>query len=163
MNSPDARGLGADPLSDPSCPQPIAPGSPGGFSIKARICYLTDALLAVLACAVMGSGLIMEFVLGCRRGPGCARFGDFAEETVLWMDFETWATVHFYLAITLGLLAALHLALHWGLILSVVRRLIAGRPARFISALLFAALCVLLCPDSPAPLNPAGGQAYNAP
>jgi hypothetical protein len=73
-----------------------------------------------------------------------AKYGKDVDLSLFGMDRHEWGTIHLVIGITLLALLALHIMLHWKTILSLLRRLIPNCTLRFIVALLFSAVCVVL-------------------
>ncbi len=92
---------------------------------KNTLNYLIDAGTLLVMVAMIGSGLIMKFTLP----PGTGSRG-----YIIWgLGRHEWGTVHFWLAVALGVLLVLHVALHWSWICATTRRVVrrgAGGPGR---------------------------------
>lgn len=92
---------------------------------RATLNYLVDFLTLLLILGLICTGLILEFVLlpgtGGREG-GAA--------SVLWGETRHgWGDIHFYIAMGLGALLALHIALHWAWVCAVTRRIVGSGPS----------------------------------
>ena len=82
---------------------------------RAKQNFLVDTLAFVAFVLLTATGVLVRWVLP----PGSGRW------TTLWgMDRHEWGDVHFWVAVALLGVCALHLLLHWRWIVSVVR----GRP-----------------------------------
>lgn len=82
---------------------------------RATLNFLIDLVSLLAMFALIGTGLIMRFVLppGSRGGGGLA----------LWsMGRHDWGDVHFWIACGIGALLLVHVALHWSWVCSIVRR-----------------------------------------
>ena len=84
--------------------------------------YLIDLASLVVVLSMVGTGLVMRFVLppgtGGRYGGGGLR---------LWgLGRHDWGGVHFWLAVALGCLLIVHVALHWEWVWGTTRRLVQG-------------------------------------
>lgn len=79
-----------------------------------------DAVTLLAALAMATTGLVMRLVLppGSRGGSGMTLWG---------MDRHQWGDLHWWLAIAIGVLVVVHLALHWSWVCAAVGRLLTGR------------------------------------
>lgn len=74
--------------------------------------FAIDTLTFLVMLAMVATGLLIRFVLP----PGSG------ERRSLWAGTRhEWGDVHFWLAVTLGALLLVHIALHWGWVCSVVQ------------------------------------------
>jgi hypothetical protein len=74
--------------------------------------FVVDSLTFLVMLALVTSGLLVRFVLP----PGSG------ERRSLWTyTRHDWGDVHFWLAVALGALVLIHVALHWGWVCSVVQ------------------------------------------
>jgi hypothetical protein len=90
---------------------------------RGKVNFLLDAAILLVALAMVQTGLLLRFVLppGSRGGAGLSLLG--------WNRHE-WGDFHFWLAVTLVSLVALHLVLHWDWVYRTVAartRRLAGR------------------------------------
>ncbi|RIK67650.1 MAG: hypothetical protein DCC65_05835 [Planctomycetota bacterium] len=86
---------------------------------RAGLNYLVDLLTFVAILALICTGLILEYVLVPGTG---GRGGGGGWE--LWRGTRhDWGDVHFYIAIGLATLLAVHVALHWAWVCALTRRL----------------------------------------
>ncbi len=79
--------------------------------------FVIDAVTLVVMLAMVGSGLVVRYVLppgsgGHGGGPGLAVWG---------LGRHGWGDVHFWLAVAIGVLVAVHVALHWRWICATTR------------------------------------------
>lgn len=85
---------------------------------------VVDSGILLVFVALMATGLLIEFVLppgaGGGRGGGRAALG---------LGRHDWGEVHFWLALGVIALSALHVGLHWAWVCGTVRRLLTGRSA----------------------------------
>jgi len=82
--------------------------------------FLVDAASALVVFGLVGTGLLMRFVLP--PGSGSRR--------VLWtMDRHDWGDVHFWLAVAGGVLLLVHVAFHWQWVCVTVLRICRVAPA----------------------------------
>ncbi|MGE0481714.1 MAG: nitrophenyl compound nitroreductase subunit ArsF family protein [Phycisphaerae bacterium] len=78
---------------------------------RSTLNFVIDAMTLLVMLAMVGTGLLIRFVLP----PGSG------ERRSLWeYTRHDWGDVHFWLALTLGALLLVHVALHWGWVCSVV-------------------------------------------
>lgn len=128
---------------------------------KANWNFLIDALSFVAFVLLVSTGVIMHYLLP----PGTGR------HLVLWgFDRHEWGAFHFWVAVALLVLLAVHLVLHWRWVVCMVRgREGGGSRLRFalavigLLALLGLAVAPLVSPAR-APAEPATGPAaYNGP
>jgi len=89
--------------------------------------FVLDGVSFLVMLAMIGTGLVMRFVLP----PGTGGRGRGEEPTkLLWgLGRHDWGDVHFWLAVVLLVLLAVHVALHWTWICNLVRRLVLRTPA----------------------------------
>lgn len=87
---------------------------------RSALNFVIDAVTFMAMLAMIATGLLIRFVLP----PGSG------ERRALW-DFtrHDWGDVHFWLAVGLGGLVVVHLALHWGWVCSFLTRWYAGADA----------------------------------
>jgi hypothetical protein len=110
---------------------------------KAKLNLVIDALLLLCTAAIVGIGLLMKYVLV----PGFKRieiYGRNVELYFLSLNRHEWGTVHLIVGYIFLALLVLHIILHWSLIVSIYRKLIPSRPARWIAAIIIAALTIVL-------------------
>ena len=80
--------------------------------------FVIDLVSAVVMLGLIGTGLIMRFVLPPGSGRG----------RLLWtMDRHGWGDVHFWMAVAAGVLMLVHVALHWQWVCTTVSRMIRPR------------------------------------
>lgn len=100
---------------------------------RPKINLIIDALMFLCIMAMAGIGLLIKFVLLPGKDTW-AVYGRKVELFLFGMDRHQWGTIHFIIAsVFLGLLA-LHIILHWGMVLSFYGRLIGNKVARRIVA-----------------------------
>lgn len=82
--------------------------------------FWTNVLNALLSLGMVGTGVVMKWVLppgsgGGREGMGMGHRGGRGAAPTLWdWTRHDWGDVHFWLAVALVAGVLLHLALHWG-------------------------------------------------
>lgn len=88
---------------------------------RSTLNFVVDAVTFIVMLAMIATGLLIRFVLP----PGSG------ERRSLW-DYtrHDWGDVHFWLAVALGGLVLIHLALHWSWVCSLVSRWCASAEAR---------------------------------
>lgn len=81
--------------------------------------YIVDTVALILMLAMIGTGLVMRYLLP----PGSGGRGG-GEGRSLWsLGRHDWGGLHYWLAIGLIALLLLHVALHWGWVYATTRRL----------------------------------------
>ena len=110
---------------------------------KAKLNLVIDGLLLLNLAAIAGIGLLVKYVLvpGFREWEIYGRNVDLR----LWgLDRHQWGAVHYYLGLALLALLVVHVVLHWGMIISILRKLIPNRIARRVVVAALVILAVLL-------------------
>ena len=110
---------------------------------KAKLKLVIDGLLLLNLAAIAGIGLLVKYVLvpGFREWEIYGRNVDLR----LWgLDRHEWGAVHYYLGLALLALLVVHVVLHWGIIISILRKLIPNRIARRVVGGTLVVLAVLL-------------------
>lgn len=101
--------------------------------------FITDLLTALVMLGILGTGLVIKFVLP--PGSGSRR-------AVWTLTRHDWGDVHFWLAVAAGVLLLIHIALHWQWVctmtLQVIRPKGARHPGRLMRNIAGAATLVLL-------------------
>jgi hypothetical protein len=110
---------------------------------KPRLNFIIDCLMFLFMAAILGLGLLMKYVLIPGRKT-FAVYGRRVELSWLGWDRHDWGDIHFYLALILLGLLALHIILHWSMIVALFRRLIAAPQTRTITFWIFLLACLLL-------------------
>ncbi len=110
---------------------------------KAKLNLVIDGLLFLNVAAIAGIGLLINYVLvpGFRQWEIYARNVDLR---FLGLERHEWGAVHYVLGVVFLALLVLHVVLHWGMIVSISRKLIPNRLARRIVAAILLVLAVLL-------------------
>jgi len=110
---------------------------------KAKLNLVIDGLLFLNVAAIAGIGLLINYVLvpGFRQWEIYARNVDLR---FLGLERHEWGAVHYVLGLVFLALLVLHVVLHWGMIVSISRKLIPNRLARRIVAAILLVLAVLL-------------------
>jgi len=109
---------------------------------KSKINFLIDALMFLCMMAIAGLGFLMKYILP----PGKERvlkYGN-VELSLFGMDRHEWGAIHLYLAVSLLALLALHIVLHWKMIVNLFQKLIARAAARRVITPSFVAVSLLL-------------------
>ena len=110
---------------------------------KSMFNLVLDGLMLLCLAAIAGIGLLMKFVLvaGYRRWE---IYDQNVSLSFFGMDRHQWGEIHFAIGIVFLALLVLHIILHWSMIVTIYRRLIPSRPARWIVALIFVCIVVFL-------------------
>jgi len=94
---------------------------------KNTLNFLVDVVTLLTMLSMIFTGLLLKFVLPPRRGTG--------PHQMLWgWDRHDWGGVHFWIAVTLGSLLLLHVALHWQWVCATVGQFFRRGEARTSSA-----------------------------
>jgi len=110
---------------------------------KARLNLLIDIVMTVLMAAIAGLGFLIHWVLI----PGKDRVAVYGRQVDLYwlgLDRHEWGDVHLVIGIALLALLVLHVALHWGLVVGIWRRMVTSGPVRVVLALTMLVLVVVL-------------------
>ncbi|MBN1510966.1 MAG: DUF4405 domain-containing protein [Phycisphaerae bacterium] len=93
---------------------------------RSSLNLLIDALATLVMLALIATGLVVRYTLPAGSG-GHGRGGGL----VLWgLDRHGWGDVHFWLAVAVGVLMVLHVALHWRWVCATIRHVLRrGEPA----------------------------------
>lgn len=114
---------------------------------KSKLNFIIDALMFLCMMAIIGLGFLMKFILipGKER---FAKYGRNVELLLLGMDRHEWGTIHLTLGFVLLGLLALHVILHWNVIIVLFSKLVDTKIERRIIAavFLFASLFFLIVP-----------------
>lgn len=103
---------------------------------KAKLNFVITVLMFLCMMAVTGIGFLMKFVLI----PGRERWLKYGKNVELYlfgMERHEWGTVHIIFGLVLLGLLALHIILHWKVILGIYRKLIPNQKARRIVTAVF--------------------------
>jgi len=110
---------------------------------KSKLNFLVDAVMFLCMMAIAGLGFLMKFILI----PGEERwikYGRNVELTLLDMNRHKWGTIHLTIAFVLLGVLALHIILHWKVIIGIYQKLITNQAARRIIAIVFIIVAALL-------------------
>jgi hypothetical protein len=110
---------------------------------RSKLNFVIDALMFLTLMAIAGLGFLMKYTLPPGREVTASQ-GRNLYLTWLGWDRHDWGEVHFYLAFTLLSLLAIHLILHWSLIVGLFARLIPDPQRRRRVALIFLLVGLLL-------------------
>lgn len=116
---------------------------------KSKINLVIDAIMFVVIMAVAGLGFLMKYVLL----PGYKINEIYGTDTELFfwgLDRHQWGTIHLWLALFLVFLLALHIILHWDMIVSIFKQMISVKATRYIIGISLGVIALFL---SLAPLN----------
>ncbi len=110
---------------------------------RARLNLLIDIVMTVLMAAIAGLGFLINWVLI----PGEERpavYGSRVDLHWLGLDRHAWGEVHLGLGIALVALLVLHVALHWGQVVGIWRRMVGSGAVRVALALALLVLVIAL-------------------
>lgn len=110
---------------------------------KSKLNLSIDIFMLVLMMPLAGIGFLMKYILvpGTRRNE---LYGSGVDLEFLGMDRHEWGQIHFLISIVLLVLLALHIILHWKVIVCVFRRMIPGKIMRIVLASLLAVLSLIM-------------------
>lgn len=110
---------------------------------RTKLNLAVDALLLLCIAAIAGIGLLMKYVLV----PGYQRWAIYGRNVnlFLWgLDRHQWGTIHFVTGLVFFALLVLHIILHWPTIVGIYRRLVPNLFTRWIAAVIFVCITILL-------------------
>ncbi|MBN1927881.1 MAG: DUF4405 domain-containing protein [Prolixibacteraceae bacterium] len=120
---------------------------------KSKLNLLIDAVMFVALALMAGLGFLIKWVLV----PGFVRnekYGSDVELGFLGLDRHEWGSVHLWVSISFLVLILLHIVLHWQMIDCIFRKMVSGKAARLVIAvvigllvLFFAVGPLLISPD----------------
>jgi len=110
---------------------------------KAKLNFIIDALMFLCMMAIAGLAFLMKFILipGKERS---AKYGRPVELSLFSWDRHEWGTIHLAIGLTLLGLLALHIILHWKIIIGLFQKLIGNQKTRWIIAPVFVILSLFL-------------------
>jgi Domain of unknown function (DUF4405) len=111
--------------------------------MKSKLNFIIDAIMFVLMGALAGIGLLIKYILL----PGSERWIKYGRNVDLsfWgIDRHQWANIHLIVAYILVGSLALHLILHWKMIVGLYRKIIANKALRWVCGLTFAFITLIL-------------------
>ncbi len=85
---------------------------------RSTVNFLLDAMLAAALLGMIGTGILLRYTLPAGSGRMTAVWG---------LTRHEWGDVHFWLALAAVGMVVVHLSLHWGWVVSMVRCGIAGQ------------------------------------
>ena len=110
---------------------------------KTNINLIIDALLLLSLGAITGIGLLIKFILVA----GYQRWEIYGRNVSLFLwglDRHQWGTIHSIIALVFIVLLALHIILHWSMIVGISRNMIPNRFVRWITTLILVVLTIIL-------------------
>jgi hypothetical protein len=110
---------------------------------RPRLNFIIDTIMFVLLAAIAGIGLLMNYILLPGR-EAWAVYGSRVELFWLGLDRHQWGDIHFYLALTMLAFLALHIYLHWSLVVGLFQRLVPVPKSRTIVFWIFIFVCLIL-------------------
>lgn len=89
--------------------------------------FLVDVITLLVMLGMVATGLVIRFVLPPGTGGRHIQGSGGGKQLWLWgLGRHDWGNLHFWLAVTLGIVLIIHVALHWMWICATVRRLLLG-------------------------------------
>ena len=110
---------------------------------KSKVNLVIDGLLLLCIAAISGIGILMKYVLV----PGYMRWEIYGQNVDLFfwgLDRHEWGTIHLITSLAFLCLCVLHIILHWQMIVRIYSKLIPNRIARWITALIFIIVTIIL-------------------
>ena len=107
---------------------------------KVMMNYWLDAAAFIAFCFLTSSGILLEYILPERSGHGV---------TVLGVGRHAWGEIHFYIALILFAIMALHIVVHWKWIVNMTRGRVGEASGRRLLVGVFALLVVILLAAAP--------------
>ena len=115
---------------------------------KSTINFIIDVLMFICMAAVAGIGFLIKYTLISGRESWIV-YGDKVDLYFLGIYRHEWGTIHLIIGFVLLALVALHVILHWKLIVSLYNRMFQGKLVRRIITVVFIAICALFIIVSP--------------
>jgi hypothetical protein len=109
---------------------------------KSYLNFVFDVLMFMDMTIIAGLGFLMKYTLP----PGRERFlasGDTARSQFLGLDRHQWGSIHLYAALFLLFILAVHIFLHWNMIIGIYRNMIKSKSIRIVLAVIFTSACVV--------------------
>jgi hypothetical protein len=109
---------------------------------KTHLNFVLDALMFMDMTIIGGLGFLMKYTLP----PGRERLlasGDTARTQFLGMDRHQWGSIHLYAALFLLIILAVHIYLHWNMIVEIYRNMIKSKVTRTVIAVVFISICAV--------------------
>lgn len=110
--------------------------------MKSKLNFIIDAIMFVLMGALAGIGLLIKYILL----PGSERwikYGRNVDLSFFGLDRHQWGHIHLIVAYVLVGFLALHIILHWKMILCLYRKIIANKVFRWVCGLVFALITLI--------------------
>ncbi len=109
---------------------------------RPRFNFIIEIIMFVLLAAIAGIGLLMNYILLPGREAQVA-YGRRVDLYLFGLDRHQWGDIHFYLALTMLAFLALHIYLHWSLVVGLFQRLITTPKTRSIAFWIFLIVCLI--------------------
>jgi hypothetical protein len=110
---------------------------------KGKLNFIIDTLMFLCMAAIAGLGFLMKYVLLPGR-ESTIKYGRQVDLSLLGLDRHDWGAIHLYLGFLLLALLALHIVLHWNMILGLFAKLVVSARGRWKLALVYTALAAAL-------------------
>ncbi|MDI6853726.1 MAG: DUF4405 domain-containing protein [Deltaproteobacteria bacterium] len=110
---------------------------------RPKLNFIIDIIMFVLLAAIAGIGLLMNYILLPGREAQVA-YGRRVDLYLFGLDRHQWGDIHFYLALTMLAFLALHIYLHWSIIVGLFQRVIPNPKTRSIALWIFIIVCLIL-------------------
>ena len=110
---------------------------------KSTLNFLIDGIMFLLMGLLAGIGLLIKFVLLSGEDRWII-YGKNVDITFWGLDRHEWGRIHLIVAIILIVFLVLHIIFHWKIIICLCKGLISGKAFRFVIAVAFSIITVLL-------------------
>jgi len=111
--------------------------------MKSKINLIIDGIMLILMSIIAGLGLLMKYVLV----PGFKRNDIYGKDVELfWFGYDRhwWGNLHYILSIILVALIALHIILHWKMIVSIFERMVSIKGFRIAFGIILLVISIFL-------------------
>jgi glucan phosphoethanolaminetransferase (alkaline phosphatase superfamily) len=109
---------------------------------KSTINFTLDGLMFISMAAIAGIGFLIKYTLLTGQESWVV-YGDKVDLYFLGMDRHEWGTIHLIIGFVLLGLVALHVILHWKLIVCLYDRIFQGKLVKRTISIVFLAICAL--------------------
>lgn len=113
------------------------------FKDKSKLNLSIDIVMLLLILPIAGIGFLIKYVLvsGDQRN---IVYGSDVDLQFLGMTRHQWGTIHLFISITFLVLLAIHIIVHWKMIVSIFRRMMPDRTLRIVSVVLLTIFCLFM-------------------
>jgi len=113
------------------------------FKDKLKLNLSIDIIMLLLMMPIAGIGLLIKYVLipGMQRN---STFGNNVDLEFLGMTRHQWGTIHLILGIVFLSFLALHIILHWKMIMGIFQRMVPGKTLQLVCTFMLIALSLTM-------------------